>query len=434
MSIPADHVSHFRGHLFADLRGSTAFTQQAGNAAGADLVRRFRQMVRDEVGRHQGAAVKTEGDAIYVVFPSASMAVMCGLALAENAEKATADNPALPIHVGVGIHAGEAVEVPEGGFIGTAVNLAARVCAVAEAGEVLVTGTVREIAQGSVPVTFVSRGKRRLKGIDEQVDLWRVVPAGAAAPAERRMNRRLLSGAGVLGVGALVVLGAVLFWSGGGGSPASPSNAPESTSPTLRIGPLAIGEYESDGFTPPLTMAVTDTGWSLTGQRAASLDLLHEGETPGRLAIARLTGVTRDPCNPDGTYPIPTGASPADLVAALKEVADTFRAEKGYDFLEQMTDAVPIEIDRRPGLRVDFKVSGGVFAACDPGTNGVSIFPLGSHSFAAQPNTFVRLEAIPVDGRTVSFISVLDVPDPPNAQLQTFREIAADMVDGVRFR
>ena len=80
-------VSHFRGHLFADLRGSTAFTQKAGNAAGAELVKRFRQMVRDEVGQHQGAEVKTEGDAIYVVFPSASMAVMCGLALVDKADR-----------------------------------------------------------------------------------------------------------------------------------------------------------------------------------------------------------------------------------------------------------------------------------------------------------------------------------------------------------
>ena len=100
-------VSHFRGHLFADLRGSTAFTQRAGNAAGAELVKRFRQMVRDEVGQHQGAEVKTEGDAIYVVFPSASMAVMCGLALVDKAENATADHPDLPIHMGVGIHAGD---------------------------------------------------------------------------------------------------------------------------------------------------------------------------------------------------------------------------------------------------------------------------------------------------------------------------------------
>ena len=64
-------VSHFRGHLFADLRGYTAFIEKNGNAAGAELVRRFRQLIRDEVGQHSGAEVKSEGDAVYVVFPSA---------------------------------------------------------------------------------------------------------------------------------------------------------------------------------------------------------------------------------------------------------------------------------------------------------------------------------------------------------------------------
>ena len=64
---------------------------------------------------------------------------MCGLAIVDRAAQATADDPEMPMRVGVGVHAGEAIEVPEGGYIGTAVNLAARVCSVAEAGEVLVT-------------------------------------------------------------------------------------------------------------------------------------------------------------------------------------------------------------------------------------------------------------------------------------------------------
>src|SRR4051795_8232099 len=89
-------VSHFRGHLFADLRGSTAFTEKAGNAAGADLVRRFRQLVREVVGDHSGAEVKSEGDAVYVVFPSASTAVMCGLSIVARAAAESDANPDAP--------------------------------------------------------------------------------------------------------------------------------------------------------------------------------------------------------------------------------------------------------------------------------------------------------------------------------------------------
>src|SRR3954471_20537814 len=188
-------ASHFRGHLFADLRGSTAFTERAGNAAGAELVRRFREMIRNEVGGHEGAVVKSEGDSVYVVFPSASTAVMCGLAIVERATEATAEDPEMPMHVGIGVHAGEAIEVPEGGYIGTAVNLAARVCGVADAGEVLVTATVRGIAQASIPVTFASRGRRRLKGISEPVELYRVVPQGVVVRSPRRVSRAALAAA-----------------------------------------------------------------------------------------------------------------------------------------------------------------------------------------------------------------------------------------------
>ncbi len=425
-------VSHYRGHLFADLRGYTAFIEKAGNAAGADLVRRFRQLVRDEVGGHSGAEVKTEGDAIYVVFPSASTAVMCGLALIEAAKAATADDPTLPIRMGIGVHAGEAVEMPEGGYIGSAVNLAARVCAVAEEGQVWVTGTVRGIAQASAPVSFHSKGRRRLKGIDEPVDLYQVLPAGTVVPAQRRVARRTaLGAAGILGIGALVLVLLFLAMPRGNLSGASPSTVPP-TSATLRIGELEIGEYVTDTFSPPLTLAITDPGWALTAQRAASMELLHEADPRGRLAIARLTGVHSDPCNPEGNYPIETGASPEDLIAALREVA--FLEDRQTEFLE-IGEEEPIQIDRKPGLRVDLTISNGVFAACDPGGNDVALFPLGSESFGALPGDRLRIEAVPVNGRIVTFISATDLgSEPPETQVADFRELADSVVDGVRFQ
>jgi class 3 adenylate cyclase len=418
-------VSHFRGHLFADLRGSTAFIEKAGNAAGAELVRRFRQLIRDEVDEHSGAEVKSEGDSVYVVFPSASTAVMCGLALLENAARATAEHPELPIHMGVGIHAGEAVEVAEGGYIGSAVNLAARVCAVAEADQVLVTGTVRGIAQASAPIKFVSKGRRRLKGIDEPVDLYQALPAGAAVAAQRRLDRRRIGlvAAGVLGVAA-VLAAAFMFWPGGQASSPTPSAQPQPSTRPLEIGDLAIAEYVSDVFNPGFTMVVTDPGWALTGERASWVNFLHEDEPAGRLAIARLTSIHNDPCNPDGHYPIETGHSPADLVAALREV-----------WYLEVAEEVPIQIDRKPGLQVDFRISDGVFAACDLGANNVPLFPLGSETFGAQPGDQLRIEAVPVNGQTVSFLSTtLGGAETPVNRIAEFQELAARLVDGVRFR
>ena len=103
-----------RGFLFADLRGYTAFTEAHGDKAARALLDSYRHLVRDVVGQFGGAEIKTEGDSFYVVFPSATAAVKCGIALVEAATKASHDQPDLPIHVGVGIHAGETADDDEG--------------------------------------------------------------------------------------------------------------------------------------------------------------------------------------------------------------------------------------------------------------------------------------------------------------------------------
>src|SRR3954469_16312162 len=319
-------ASHFRGHLFADLRGSTAFTERAGNAAGAELVRRFRELIRDEGAGHEGAVVKSEGDSVYVVFPSASTAVMCGLAIIDRASQATAADPEMPMHVGVGVHAGEAIEVPEGGYIGTAVNLAARVCAVAEAGEVLVTSTVRGITQASIPVTFASRGRRRLKGISEPVELYRVVPQGVVVRSPRRGSRAALAAAaatfGVI-VAAAVALAIVVA------PPAPAATAvptltatatPQAESPpaspanpnTPAIGPLPIGEYVTSLFQPPFSFAVVDPNWSFTGEEGGFASFLYQGDPGGTLDVGRTTTVYPNACGGGDTVPLIT--TPAELM------------------------------------------------------------------------------------------------------------------------
>jgi hypothetical protein len=113
-----------------------------------------------------------------VVFPSASSAVRCALAIVAAAEFATDEQPARPIRVAIGIHAGESTRT-EDGYVGLAVNTAARICAQAQAGEVLVSETVRSITGSSHDFTFSARGRRHLKGIAEPVGLYAVqAPAG----------------------------------------------------------------------------------------------------------------------------------------------------------------------------------------------------------------------------------------------------------------
>ena len=73
------------GFLFADLRDYTRFVEAHGDQAAAELLQAYRALVRDVVARFGGAEIKTEGDSFYVVFPSASSAVQCGLAILEGA-------------------------------------------------------------------------------------------------------------------------------------------------------------------------------------------------------------------------------------------------------------------------------------------------------------------------------------------------------------
>lgn len=171
----------YRGFLFADLRGYTAFGEAHGDRAAADLLDAYRVLVRDEVSRHAGAEIRTEGDSFYVVFASARDAVACGLSIIDAAGRYSAQHADAPLQVGIGINAGETVQRGEA-FVGSAVNLAARVCAEARASEVLVTSTVRDVARGGSSLQFVPRGVRRFKGIADRVPVFAVT----ATPAQGR--------------------------------------------------------------------------------------------------------------------------------------------------------------------------------------------------------------------------------------------------------
>ena len=191
--------SRTNGFLFADLRDYTRYVESYGDQAAAALLDSYRALVRSAVAEFGGAEIKTEGDSFYVVFPSASSAVQCGLAILRAAAERTQADGA-PISVGIGVHAGETVETSEG-YVGSAVNVAARVCSLARPGELLVTDTVRALTRTFLPVRFADRRSRRLKGIPEPVVIYRVEPLAegvAMAPRVGGLRGRVpsVSGAG----------------------------------------------------------------------------------------------------------------------------------------------------------------------------------------------------------------------------------------------
>jgi class 3 adenylate cyclase len=240
-----DAASVTHGFLFADLRDYTGYVEARGNRAGAALLARYRALVREAVASFHGAEIRTEGDSFYVVFGSVSAAVRCGLAIL-TAAAATATEPD-PIRVGVGVHAGETVETAEG-LVGSAVNVAARLCAEAKAGELVVSDTVRALTRTSLDVAFEPLGLRRLKGVPEPVACYRVLAPGAAVraaqPAGGRRPSRLLAAGLAIVIVALVAVGAAVLLRGGPAAVPSPgpsAAAVASPSAAPAAGASAVG-------------------------------------------------------------------------------------------------------------------------------------------------------------------------------------------------
>ncbi len=255
-SDPAESVT--RGFLFADLRGYTEYAERLGGEAAAQLLGRYRDLVRIQVARFRGAEIKTEGDSFYVVFPAVSAAVRAALAILERAAaENAATTPADPIRVGIGVHAGETVETSEG-YVGTAVNIAARLCAQAAAGEVLVSDTVRALTSNVVRAHFVAVGRRQLKGISEPVSVFAVrVPSGTseALLAPRRRDRRALALGAVAATAGLGIIAVV----GLAGLVARPDPGSSPASGTAVSGP-PVGSAPTGGSVAPDQSPATSSG------------------------------------------------------------------------------------------------------------------------------------------------------------------------------
>ena len=111
---PAAEIKIF---LVADIRGYTVFTQERGDEAAARLAATFADIVRKHVQDRNGSVVELRGDEALAVFGSPRQAIRAAVDLQVGLLEATRATPDLPLPVGIGLDAGEAVPV-EGGFRG----------------------------------------------------------------------------------------------------------------------------------------------------------------------------------------------------------------------------------------------------------------------------------------------------------------------------
>jgi class 3 adenylate cyclase len=157
--------------LFTDIVDSTVRARDAGDASWRRTVAMHDDVVRSVLAGFGGREVETAGDSFLVVFDTAEGAIRCGLAL-------VGALAAIQLPIRVGIHSGE-VATSSDHVRGLAVHAAARIVDQAGAGEVLVSGTTRDLAEGATGLMFESRGRHRLKGLEREHEL---LAAESSAP------------------------------------------------------------------------------------------------------------------------------------------------------------------------------------------------------------------------------------------------------------
>jgi pimeloyl-ACP methyl ester carboxylesterase len=147
--------------LFTDIVGSSQRAAELGDRAWRELLGAHHAAVRRQLDRFQGREVDTAGDGFLATFDGPARAVRCGYAIRDAVGE-------LGLEVRAGLHTGE-VELADDKVTGIAVHTGARVAGLAAPGEVLVSGTVKDLVAGS-GLQFEDRGEHELKGVGS----WRL--------------------------------------------------------------------------------------------------------------------------------------------------------------------------------------------------------------------------------------------------------------------
>ena len=157
--------------MFSDIEGSTELNEELGDDAWVRVLAEHDRIVRTAVSRQDGHVVKSQGDGFMVVFTSAQQAVDAAVTIQRNVTAGGGRLRRTPIRVRIGIHEGTAV-ARDGDYFGRNVAKAARVAALADGGQTLVTDEVRRslAAQDSPPL--LAHGEHRLKGLSGAHHLW----------------------------------------------------------------------------------------------------------------------------------------------------------------------------------------------------------------------------------------------------------------------
>ncbi|MGH7543612.1 MAG: tetratricopeptide repeat protein, partial [Gemmatimonadota bacterium] len=236
---------HIATVLFTDIVGSTEMAAGLGDSDWRDLLREHHARVRRAMRRFGGEEAGTSGDGFLMVFESPASGIRCAAAVQEAVRE-------LGLKVRIGIHMGQ-VEWTDRDPGGITVHIGSRVAAMAGAGEILVSGTVRDSEVGS-GFAFADRGRHSLKGVPGEWRIYEVtnVPVAAQGYAKYGSRTRPSRGRKALAGGAILTAALAILLAVRGSLPPWGATGPEEASiavlPFENAGGGEDDEYFSDGI------------------------------------------------------------------------------------------------------------------------------------------------------------------------------------------
>ncbi|HYM31047.1 MAG TPA: DUF5939 domain-containing protein [Candidatus Cybelea sp.] len=165
--------------IFTDLKGSTALYERIGDLNAFSLVQQHFERLLDVTVQHNGAVIKTLGDAVMAVFPAPADAVKAATAMREEIDRFNQQRQGQDLILKIGIHRGPSIAVTLNerlDYFGQTVNIAARVQGLADGGEICCTADVHDAAGISELLApfQVARGHAQLKGVNQEMAVFRI--------------------------------------------------------------------------------------------------------------------------------------------------------------------------------------------------------------------------------------------------------------------
>jgi class 3 adenylate cyclase len=279
--------------MHADVEGSTALTTRVGDAAAREVLSETKRLVRERCEARGGREIDAVGDAMMLTFTSTRAAIAAGMEIQEALARRERETPETTLRVRIGINVGEVLGHDATPF-GAAVNAGARVMALGEGGDILVSEMAQRLA-GTVPgVAFRDRGRHSFKGFEEPWRVYQVMWDGAPPPRPRsrqRPQRRLVLAAAIAVVAAAVA--AVVIARGGNGA----------AHVALRSNTVGLLDGSGRGFISDIAVGPGPAALAAFGSTLWVGN--YDGQTVTRVAEAQRVAVT--------TFPV--GGHPTTLLA-----------------------------------------------------------------------------------------------------------------------